>query len=83
MPTIYMCFADRLEERRSDVLGPFVSVDISYGSLSVESVDGSEEVVAYRNDELGVWEHDGREYPTLLFVSEPDASVVRQIATDT
>jgi hypothetical protein len=82
MATIYVCFTDRLEGRRSDVLGPFVSVDMSYGSLMVGQVDGTEEVLAYRKEEAGAWEHGGREYPTVLIVSEPDSPALCEIATD-
>lgn len=82
MPAIYLCFADRLREVRSDVIGPFVEVDSTYGSLMVTKADGSEETIATRDEELAVWKYGGVEYPTVLFLSSPDAESVREIALD-
>lgn len=82
IPAIYLCFADRLREVRSDVLGPFVEVDSTYGSLVVTKSDGSEETIATRDEELAIWKYDGVEYPTVFFVSSPDAESIRAIAID-
>ncbi|SOE98080.1 hypothetical protein SAMN05446635_6038 [Burkholderia sp. OK233] len=82
MPSIYLCFADRAQARRSDVLGPFDAVDLTYGSVRVTNPEGSEEVIARRDDELALWEYAAGEYPTLLIVDSPSAQSVREIADD-
>ncbi|CAN7793085.1 hypothetical protein LJR034_009296 [Caballeronia sp. LjRoot34] len=80
MASIYVCFADRLKGVRSDVLGPFSEVDMTYNSLLVASVDGSEDLISSRVAGLDVWVYGGIEYSTVLFVDSPDAESVSYIA---
>ncbi|AQH05802.1 hypothetical protein A9R05_43075 (plasmid) [Burkholderia sp. KK1] len=55
---------------RSDVIGPFVEVDSTYGSLMVARA-GSEKPIATRDEEQAVWQYGGVEYPMVLFLSSP------------
>lgn len=55
---------------------------MTYGSLLVTKHDGSDEVLATRDSDLDVWTYQGAEYITVLFVGDPNAESIREIAVD-
>jgi len=77
---IYICFANRAAGTRSDVLGPFATVEQSFNSLEVTEPDGAHQSLAFREHDR--WLHKGREYESMLIVADPLNAAVSSITTN-
>lgn len=82
MAAIYICFANQLQRERSEVLGPFTGIDMTYGSLRATDERGDETSIAYHGSDGQSWEYNGQSYGTVLFVTDPRGALIEGIAVD-
>ncbi len=78
---VYVCFVNRASGERSDVLGPFASVELGmFSSVEVVHANGSMETIAFREE--GRWVFQAREFEHVLFVPAPDCDAINEIASE-